>query len=665
METIRLASLATYLHVSRRLDGPHAPRFETGLSESLTDVLSKWTASTRISPLWRVESVGVTPIRTTTKAGLDGDLLFIGPIRPHAAISGILLPIANNSVRAIWLGLGLYNVIALMKLGSPIDKIRKVAEELDANWEHWTVRKGHIVETSHSNRRVPVRAWRSAVVGIAKILESPDGRNHTSLQEFLPLVSSALSRAELHAPRFLTNLEAHLPIVKSAFESNGRTAPEKQGQLTHVNAAVSRFASLAFAGASPILVTESHFWTHSLLGIGTASLGLQNLADYIYENMGLHLVPERIEATKNVEIGKFPLLADLELSDEKALKHYLDECDPTQAHGSAKPLITYFSGRDGFKSNISVISVPLSAVTAANAKPFSLMTLTHEVSHIVIGAILHKLLPLRHDAKSLLRCCQLIKQPKLAKDRYEVVQSALMQSFAHLGANRSAKQHSQKAMHPEWLGAIIGEHLLEVTELLVHIFDFMYFYGSNHESYVEGIWETWSTIPNISSRLSEYVVRTACALAVRHLPRPHPEVEAVKQLKGLLHGIFARNPDNEYVKEAIFHIHLPGDPATERQVAVTTDLLVLQRIQLVQLVHAYLFSPSLATRLQVDSMSKGGESAHGGYPMRERQIAPDIFSNPLNYVREFTRFATASGVESAILWQELAHYCQRENSSRG
>jgi hypothetical protein len=260
MESIRLASLATYLHASRRLDDPHGPRFEVGLADSITDVLATWAASTRVSPLWRVESVGQSTIPTIDSATVDGELLFFGPVRPHTAISGVLLPIAIESIRAIWVSLGLYNVVALVKPSGPIELLCRAAEELETNWEHWKVRKGQIVETFHSNRSGPKGTWRSTVVGLAGILDSPEGKNHTSLQEFLPLVSSALSRAELHAPRFLPNLEAHLSIVKSALKSNGRTTPEKQGQLTHINAAISRFSSLAFAGTSPILATESHFW---------------------------------------------------------------------------------------------------------------------------------------------------------------------------------------------------------------------------------------------------------------------------------------------------------------------------------------------------------------------------------------------------------------------
>ena len=509
--------------------------------------------------------------------------------------------------------------------------------------------------------------WRNQLAAIAsQQLPQAAGTLAAALDECLPLFAATLARSKVACPRFVENVAGHLPVLLDTLTGTDTTQPEKTAQVVHINAALSRFSSLAFAGSPPISATEAHYWSHSLLGIGTACLGLQNLANFIYDKLGFFKLPERVEACRKLPATGVPILKDTLYDHQSCLRHYLDDAPIEVGTGDPIPLIAYFSGRDGFKSNVSVLSVPLATVAAANTTRLSLLTVTHEVSHIVIGAMLRKLLPKKSDVDQQKRLCRLIKHPEESANRLELMQATLLQSFVILAAtkNGNAKENKEgnpsfKAdLSPDSLLAIIRSGFGEVTEIMVHVFDFMYFYASNANEYVEGIWQSWGSIPNIESRVSEYVTRTACALMTKHFIRPNAEVECLKTLREILKGIVESDKDNHYARLALESIQLSNECQLEG-IGRYSDIQVLKRQLLVRFVYNFLFSPPIAAPLQIDPMSKGDESDHGGYEIRQGEIAADLFENPLNYVTEFTRPTAASARDSMILWQELAHYLHR------
>ena len=152
-----------------------------------------------------------------------------------------------------------------------------------------------------------------------------------------------------------------------------------------------------FAGTSPIINRECHFWSHSFLGIGVANLALINIRLFIEKTLGAARIPERfqlmcadpkniIDLTSTTPLHK-DFLGEVKLQDDAAEPIY--------------PLITYFSARDGWRGTATTISAPLAAVSSCNSVRWSLITLTHEFSHIIIGAILSDLYPDYRDDESV------------------------------------------------------------------------------------------------------------------------------------------------------------------------------------------------------------------------------------------------------------------------
>jgi hypothetical protein len=73
------------------------------------------------------------------------------------------------------------------------------------------------------------------------------------------------------------------------------------------------------------------------------------------------------------------------------------ELEPQERTEPLFPLITYLSGRDSYLSTVNTLSAPLGVVAASNSLRWSLLTLTHELSHSIVRGIVSLLYP---DSKS-------------------------------------------------------------------------------------------------------------------------------------------------------------------------------------------------------------------------------------------------------------------------
>mgnify|MGYP003623919383 FL=1 len=66
---------------------------------------------------------------------------------------------------------------------------------------------------------------------------------------------------------------------------------------------------------------------------------------------------------------------------------------------------------------------------------------------------------------------------------------------------------------------------------MTHAFDFLYYYNSNLELYIEEIWSSWGELPNMESSIQEYITRCLCIIVLHDLDNFKIEDEAVGILK--------------------------------------------------------------------------------------------------------------------------------------
>jgi hypothetical protein len=209
-------------------------------------------------------------------------------------------------------------------------------------------------------------------------------------------------------PPFTDDLLVANKILLSRIEAtNVRSPADTIAMLVDANAGLSRFASQAFSGASPISETECHFWTHSLLGTGTANIALANARRFLTRTLGRARIPERVAAYREIQ-RDIPKLIRLPYNDKAWTENWIDKVALASSQAPLFPQITYFSGRDGFKTTETTLSAPLSAITSCSSSRWSLLTITHEASHTIISGVLSVILPSFKNATELQTATEIV-----------------------------------------------------------------------------------------------------------------------------------------------------------------------------------------------------------------------------------------------------------------
>lgn len=412
-------------------------------------------------------------------------------------------------------------------------------------------------------------------------------------------------------------------------------------EVLTVNAGLSRYSSQTFAGTSPIIHTECHFWSNSLLGIGTTSIALRNIRAFIDKTLGKSRLPERFEKLKNVnkdipDLSKiFPpdtdYLGDIKLDDTNLKPLF--------------PLITYFSARDGYRSTQTTISAPLAAVSSCNCPRWSLMTLTHEFSHVIMRAILVDIYPDLSNNNEIKECNSLIDSNEPRASLFHEIKRLCLHSAIKMedadsfsGPNNNEKEYNIKD--------VLERKRHDIDETMVHVFDFLYFYGKDVDKYVPGIWASWGVIPNVSTRVREYVVRTICAVLSRHLKRNKGEDFAKEEVKKSLMKLKESKLGGRYIQEALDLIDSRWD----------TELfyLVRARRQLVKIVTSFIFSKQIATDIRSELKISGGAGRKKGYTLKQGVLELKPIDNPIMFIESFANSAQPSATISAWIFYVLA-----------
>lgn len=611
------------------------------IESTLGEVIANWGSSTRLSPLYAISNGDG---RVLPGPSLEGDvwLAFCGPLNPAT------LPEIPVGV-TIWLTLGTFNVIAIAYSQAATKAFSEQLRSVTSTpYEVWRLSNGVVKDVVHGGSEVSESPVPPSLIQFANLDHIPP-ELHTSASEYCALMASSLSRTKHALPELVPDLLAIHNFTIAAFRTaklEDRTDLYRLlGILAHLNAGLSRFCAQTLSGISPIHQTECHFWIHSLLGTGIANIVLHRFASYIQSKIDNKFITARLR-----KLGeRTEKLPDL----YKATPNFWHEnhlegvhAQPPGPEDAQVPLLTYFSGRDGFRSGLNTVSAPLASIGACNARQWSLMTMTHEISHIAVRGALAVLFadPEHHSGIAIL-------QAWLAK-RDNTWLSRLQ--FFLLDTIISMQQTFERTSHADvtrnWdertLAAVLDRWHHEVEEIIVHVFDFLYFHGQDTERYVRGIWTTWGVIPNISNRVNEYVTRTLCAILVKHLRRENAEDIARAEVLKVLEQLRSQNP-GPYIELA--YAFLSNDahwPALRS--AVTA------RKGLVKLVRGFLYWDKAVQDVRGDPTVSSDASERGGYRLRVHHLTKELVENPLRVVEEYTDSLKPSEVTSVWLLYALA-----------
>lgn len=524
----------TYLTLSKSFcTGSLGHSIEHGVAlRQYKDVVSCWSAGTRVSPIWPVDS----SLPHQMSLAKNSIIILLGQISPISFSQ--TASTKEWSIRGKWISVGFFNLIIETENNATYEEILYWAKNSKIIYEAWHQHDGKIdslfypesFNVHRNNFVVPLNEdCRDYLHYISSPSHAYNGQLDASAHEYGALVASAVSIGE----RFWPDVSSDVLRINSAIHDLVRGA-QRQSEyiqtIVNINSSLSRLTSHAFSGVPPLFETEGHLWVHSLLGVGTACFAIRKIVSFAYEYIVSHGFSERLASLDS----KPELFSDLKLINlayaDDAYFHQLAETnwlnrEKGDSHDERVPFIAYLSSRDGFKYKELSISAPSSIISACNSSRLSLRTLTHEISHAIVGPVLSSL---------LLTPEEIIKNHKdiLASDQAPPSswRLALQDSFFRAMICMRQEKTGKFLVTPEELKNTLYAHTQEVEEILVHIFDFFYFYQSDVDDYVKSIWISWEGIPKIDFKVEEYVLRTVCAVLSKYPYTPADALETAKNL---------------------------------------------------------------------------------------------------------------------------------------
>ncbi len=621
------------------------------IEPNLSPVVAGWSPATRVSPIWGVREYGAGDPTAFDFAGRY-HLHFLGPVAPAR------LPAEIHSVRPttglrIWLTAGSLNVVVQVRddgEGKAVSRdLRQWSRAAHVAHEVWTIQDGLLKEArTVSLAQADTEGTREELARVESLLARSYGPGLTvPVQEYCTLIASALCRSEQISPYLHSQILQVSRFVRELVDDYSRAAQtdgqdwlDLQARLLSMNAALSRFAAQTLSGIPPIVNTECHFWIHSLLGAGSANLALARLAGYVHSILASAHLPERIDALrKNTEdVPDYEqLTADIEFLDNEVL------WKKSFGGNDIAPLVTYFSGRDGFSSHLQTLSAPLTTIAECTSYRSNLLTATHEISHIFLQGVLAYLYPNADSEEDLKLAWRLTRPNAQTSNWLEAAQQLLLEGIIAMEQECQRLELPADLITTEFLSDALQNWRREVQEIMVHTFDFLYFYGSNTDAYISGIWQSWSAIPGIKDRVPEYLLRTLCAVSPRLLKEdPTKRAESARRevSEALQRLVDGGNLVSNYATIAISDLQTKWKTEAPKR-SILRDYN--GRLYLVRLVVAFLHSDRFAASLFRDPHSGSG-SAQG-----QRLLRYDLnpIGNPLQFLRGQLKSSTS---EAESLW---------------
>ncbi len=617
----KLSGGTHFLVLCRTSGKPHTV-FLTGRFD---DALARWQGGARLSPVYGVNGAKAVPFANEGTCWL----LFAGPLFPG--------DIDVSGLDTVYLSIGAYNLIVRSDSDGSRRKARELAESNAVPWEEWEIAGAKLKKirfSPNTGGRVAAPLL-TPIPGISEAL-TPSAR------EYATLAASAYGRALPYMSTLADDIAAFDAIFRETLADDELDEITRQSLLVNANAALSRHSSQAFAGTSPIAETECHYFTHSLLGIGTASLALVRIRRFVERVFSHARIIERVSLLEVAPPHSTSLMSlssqdehwDTEHLYTPAIEKHLP---PPSGDDATIPLITCFSGRDGFRSTKLSLSAPLEVITACNTTMWTPLTLTHEISHTIVDGALGHLLPRPDDSARLARAVSLLGGNAKPANAREDLALLLCHHLCSLGVG------GERSVTASDVAKAIRDGWAELNETLTHIFDFLYFHEKDAELYIDAIWASWGVIPNIQTRVRSYIIRSLSALHANHLRMKDGSKVTVEQTIECMRKTQSKHP-NELLGAAL--VELEDKRETYRKELVS-------RIPLVKVVRAYLYQPQIAQALRAEDTLSGGD--HAGYPHTALEFDSTRITNPLRFLSAFARDAKPSALRSAWLLFQLAY----------
>ncbi len=692
--------------------------FSVRITSNLKSLLKDWGPNSRISPLWQLKPTLPKGFKVeNSNVGKAVSMWFLHGLSAEFLRDELKhQELAKLYHESMWLTLGAHSLVLICRDNEIDERLAEVCTTSEVAYERWEIEPSERAN-EFSGGQITIKdpadysatskkrrnGWASSAFAKTSI-EADDSLGFMQLELYALLavvegrskgVFSVLVNDAMQIEAMANGLIVQNHETKEENKDDIEDDSSQQNsRLSHpdilftLNAGLSRLSSQALSGTTPILRTECHFWPHSLLGIGVANLGLRNITTFLsslaqysrYDHRIFELRKEEFDTSKytiNKPNGGFPdfvcidhieVNAASNLDNPELLKRGKLESE----EGKSATPITYFSGRDGFMNDVLTTSAPLSSVSGANSYQWNLGTITHEISHRILSGHIYECMEdfledmskLQKEDETDWKDTQAYFQTS-PETFAEYASRMIGRTFLLLHCLSFDEAEMKLALnHPsDFFFGAYDHHAKEIEELLVHIFDFYHFYGEDPKKYCDFIWLSWAVQPSIERNLEEYVKRTLVALSVKHFARENWKKLAVADFLNVL--------KEEPLASRLHLCPKVKDLLNDENKKEDFDTFLDTVKHLVILFHMYFKLDQLQTGASAELfgnpekrvLMRNGKKERRYYHYRNSAntfvsenslIGRPRFSNPLVFLRDFSREERPNAAQSAWLLHMLA-----------
>lgn len=605
------------------------------IETDFSTLLDKWGANAKVAACFRVNGEGVRIDDFCFRGKIYFFLIGPTPLNkiPHDCLQNTY----------VWLTYGMYNVIVATSSESQKQKIIATLSGFKLRYELWEIEDSVIVDDGYKN--IPEVVDKQSVS--SRLLEyyKKDKLMFPVIREYYAQIYIACERSRYLLKDLYDRMIAFHTNVENIVFAKIANLEDKSfpfNYLTSINACLTRYNSQVFSGFTPVRELESHTWSHSLLGIGMATVAINHFGDFFCAKLKDTQLFNRFLALLKQEYTEDCPILKIEANNDFWTKNLLYNLTEDIPKSDSITLLTYFSSRDGFRNQYNTLSIPLISLYGCNTLGWSLKTLSHEGSHVIVDSILNYLLGDVIDDQWLDKFYQ--KTFYDDSDELKTFYDAILNFFGSGLMILDSSQMDEQDYSQRIALKVAFEHFKEeMKEIMTHAFDFLYFYNSNIESYIEEIWMTWIKLPCISTSIQEYVIRSLCVIVLNELDQPDTEQKAIKTLKRILERK-NKKLKNEHIDMAIRYL------CNE-----SLGRVILDRKFLVKFVKGFLFSEEIRSYIAIEKWELSSSAKEEKKKEFSSLKIPDSpFNNPLNVADFFACNKTLSDVKSFLMYYNLA-----------
>jgi hypothetical protein len=575
------------------------------------------------------------------------------------ALGHLLNNILPERHKEIWFSHGLASIIIFSHDLDFLQSIKKIYKQGLRAFELWSLKDNSIVKIN--TWRCKPNKFDPSLLFLRDYSSLNSDLCHL-LDEFQNLLNSAVLRSSQYIPTqlpvyekvlnalngmieellFLCDPTSEPPaslsqaavILRKSMIERQKMINQRTGNLVQINSILSRVLSQAYSGIIPIFETSCPVRNFSFLGIGTAFLALSAFSSYIEQAFAEHPVDEviyslysQMEGVDNTYINNFQEFIN---NGPEEWKKY--QIDPYLTNRKLKPImpkLVCFSGRQGFRETEYAVTCALPVLYSGDMAQWSIMTVSHELLHAHVRAILSILFPhlegrspnqtwehyfgnfrgyfdeYRHE-----------KKPTLSESIRNMIlnYSDLSQYYSHLAETQVTGKRKKLSYQRDQvllndLRRDFNIELRMINEIIVHILDYNYFYNCNDHLYLGLLWESWTPVPVVLDCIDRYIYRSILVIMSE---KKGTFGERFKLALSILHseliGLLERDPDNILIEKAINCLE---DDKFKKKIGTRT----LAGIYLADIAKNFLVSTHIRTALlRKDENLYTGEDEENAYP---------------------------------------------------